>query len=354
MQVPSESQSGARYRSQPGHKFACEQSWCILSSWKPGYCRRRAGQWWQIHKIYYSTRSGRIDGNGVNSRVCIIVKTQASSSSSISSSQITSALYLLLARTIPMFARRLGSVRPARTSVDQCMRPRVRRFALALRTIRCAPYVTISDPPKPGESSRISLAHPKDPSNQPIPAQGSPFTPPPSPSTPPPSTDGTMVEASAPPGDGVNPLPPPDASVPAKFDHPPTDPQTGLSLPVSPPVHINPPFHTHKFFSVLEKSFPTPIARNLMRVSRALLVDRIGRVKRDALTTQDLEAVSCVPGRLRDLSLKACIVPSKRTYSEPPSLSCGQRQLSLPGTRPLPCVRRLLRSDGRWTPWATA
>ncbi|RDX53128.1 hypothetical protein OH76DRAFT_71396 [Lentinus brumalis] len=192
-----------------------------------------------------------------------------------------------------MFARRLGSVRPARTSVDQCMRPRVRRSALALRTIRCAPYVTISDPPKPGESSRISLAHPKDPSNQPIPAQGSPFTPPPSPSTPPPSTDGTMVEASAPPGDGVNPLPPPDASVPAKFDHPPIDPQTGLSLPhapVSPPVHINPPFHTHKFFSVLEKSFPTPIARNLMRVSRALLVDRIGRVKRDALTTQDLEA----------------------------------------------------------------
>lgn len=29
-----------------------------------------------------------------------------------------------------------------------------------------------------------------------------------------------------------------------------------------------------------------------MRVTRALLVDRIGRVKRDALTVQDLESVS--------------------------------------------------------------
>lgn len=52
----------------------------------------------------------------------------------------------------------------------------------------------------------------------------------------------------------------------------------------------NPPFDTYRFFSELEKTFPTPTARSLMRATRALLVDRIGRVKREGLTVKDLES----------------------------------------------------------------
>ncbi|KAN0097373.1 hypothetical protein V8E55_001819 [Tylopilus felleus] len=56
-----------------------------------------------------------------------------------------------------------------------------------------------------------------------------------------------------------------------------------------PPQYTAPPFHTHAFFRALEHSFPTPTARSLMRATRALLVDRIGRVKRDGLTVKDLD-----------------------------------------------------------------
>ncbi|OCH93608.1 hypothetical protein OBBRIDRAFT_811059 [Obba rivulosa] len=56
------------------------------------------------------------------------------------------------------------------------------------------------------------------------------------------------------------------------------------------PAYSNPPFHTHQFFTALERTFPTPVARNLMRATRALLVDRIGRVRREALTVKDLES----------------------------------------------------------------
>ncbi|KAH9062056.1 hypothetical protein EDB87DRAFT_1543507, partial [Lactarius vividus] len=54
-------------------------------------------------------------------------------------------------------------------------------------------------------------------------------------------------------------------------------------------TYQNPPFDTHAFFSVLDKTFPTPTARSLMRATRALLVDRIGKVKRDGLTYKDLD-----------------------------------------------------------------
>jgi hypothetical protein len=43
---------------------------------------------------------------------------------------------------------------------------------------------------------------------------------------------------------------------------------------------------------VLEKTFPKQTARSLMRATRALLVDRIGKVKRDGLTHKDLDNVS--------------------------------------------------------------
>ncbi|KIY51578.1 hypothetical protein FISHEDRAFT_7127, partial [Fistulina hepatica ATCC 64428] len=54
-------------------------------------------------------------------------------------------------------------------------------------------------------------------------------------------------------------------------------------------TYIAPPFHTHSFFKELEKTFPRPKAESLMRATRALLVDRIGRVRSDALAVKDLD-----------------------------------------------------------------
>jgi hypothetical protein len=51
------------------------------------------------------------------------------------------------------------------------------------------------------------------------------------------------------------------------------------------------PFHTYKLFIALEQTFPTPIARTLMRSTRNLLVDRISKVQRDALDVKDLDNV---------------------------------------------------------------
>ncbi|KAF9226484.1 hypothetical protein BS17DRAFT_485735 [Gyrodon lividus] len=56
-----------------------------------------------------------------------------------------------------------------------------------------------------------------------------------------------------------------------------------------PAPYTAPPFHTHAFFAALERTFPTPTARSLMRATRALLVDRVGRVRREGLTTKDLD-----------------------------------------------------------------
>lgn len=64
------------------------------------------------------------------------------------------------------------------------------------------------------------------------------------------------------------------------------------SGPISPSTYQSPPFHTHQFFKVLEETFPTATARSLMRATRALLVDRIGRVQREGLTNKDLDNVS--------------------------------------------------------------
>ena len=56
-------------------------------------------------------------------------------------------------------------------------------------------------------------------------------------------------------------------------------------------VYTPPPFDTHHFFAVLEKTFSAMTANSLMRATRALLVDRLGRVRREALTQKDLENV---------------------------------------------------------------
>ncbi|KAF8913837.1 hypothetical protein CPB84DRAFT_1757678, partial [Gymnopilus junonius] len=57
----------------------------------------------------------------------------------------------------------------------------------------------------------------------------------------------------------------------------------------SSPTYSAPPFHTHAFFAALEKTFAEQTARSLMRATRALLVDRIGRVRREGLTVKDLD-----------------------------------------------------------------
>ncbi|KAI0334782.1 hypothetical protein GY45DRAFT_1046812 [Cubamyces sp. BRFM 1775] len=195
-----------------------------------------------------------------------------------------------------MLMRKLQPLRNPIICGHECLRPRLPRSVLRLRHARTAPYVTISDPPIAPGASSISLAHPRDPSNQGGPSSppSSSGPPPPDPPSPSPSQTASPQQEPADPQDNTTPPSSPESvSVPARFVHPPIDPRTNLPLPqapVSPPYHVNPPFNTHKFFAALEASFPTPIARNLMRVTRALLVDRIGRVKRDALTVQDLES----------------------------------------------------------------
>ncbi|KAI0959748.1 hypothetical protein AcW1_004487 [Taiwanofungus camphoratus] len=147
----------------------------------------------------------------------------------------------------------------------------------------------ISDPPADPSSPSlsVSLAHPKDPANQPSssPAASSSSSVPQPQSTPPPndasasSSSNILIPACPPP-------PPP----------PPSPPHTNLPSPhqatniATPLTYVNPPFHTHQFFVALERSFPTPTARSLMRATRALLVDRLGRVRRDALTVKDIES----------------------------------------------------------------
>ncbi|KAI0301826.1 hypothetical protein B0F90DRAFT_251858 [Multifurca ochricompacta] len=79
---------------------------------------------------------------------------------------------------------------------------------------------------------------------------------------------------------------PPSSSIPPALIEPSTSKAQSHTS-----TYQNPPFDTHAFFSVLAKTFPTPTARSLMRATRALLVDRIGKVKRDGLTYKDLDNV---------------------------------------------------------------
>lgn len=100
------------------------------------------------------------------------------------------------------------------------------------------------------------------------------------------------------PHDGLLTLDPPPAkesspSGSTEGAQPPTSsvPSTLLDASSNVSSYGNPPFHTHAFFTALEKTFPTPTARSLMRATRALLVDRVGRVRREGLTVKDLDNV---------------------------------------------------------------
>ncbi|TFK28803.1 hypothetical protein FA15DRAFT_664864 [Coprinopsis marcescibilis] len=113
----------------------------------------------------------------------------------------------------------------------------------------------MGDPPTAKE---IALTHPKDPG-----LQSAPTSPPatgPSPS----------------PGNGLDP-----------------SPKTGLlssqAGSIHSPSYTSPPFNTHSFFNALERTFPENTARSLMRATRALLVDRIGKVRREGLNVKDLD-----------------------------------------------------------------
>ena len=93
----------------------------------------------------------------------------------------------------------------------------------------------------------------------------------------------------------------------------PNLPSTVVQPTGPPPVHVN-PFHTHVFFTALEKTFPSPVAHTLMAATRGLLVDRILRIRRESLINKDLDNVR------QAISLSAvsqCLPHSKHIYSVP-------------------------------------
>jgi len=101
------------------------------------------------------------------------------------------------------------------------------------------------------------------------------------------TNESRSISLSSNPNDHQSSSPSPSSSSPPAVINPST-----LKTPPHTSTYQNPPFNTHAFFSVLEKTFPKQTARSLMRATRALLVDRIGKVKRDGLTYKDLDNVS--------------------------------------------------------------
>jgi hypothetical protein len=95
------------------------------------------------------------------------------------------------------------------------------------------------------------------------------------------------ISLSSNPDDHQSLSPSPSSSSPPALINP-----SATKAPPQTSTYQNPPFNTHAFFSVLEKTFPKQTARSLMRATRALLVDRIGKVKRDGLTYKDIDNVS--------------------------------------------------------------
>ncbi|ESK97636.1 mitochondrial protein [Moniliophthora roreri MCA 2997] len=122
----------------------------------------------------------------------------------------------------------------------------------------------------PTPSHSVNLAHPMDPS-----AHSSDASDSPPPQPPPPPTQNNVFEDH-------------------KESDSSSDQVTTSNLPTTIPPHgspsySRPPFHTHSFYKALAQTLPEPVALNLMRASRALLVDRIGRVRREGLTVKDLD-----------------------------------------------------------------
>ena len=134
-------------------------------------------------------------------------------------------------------------------------------------------------PSGPGQGSQtISLSHPLDPSNStPLGSTTGPY---------PNSTSKTTASSDSQHNNtAAETLS--SSGVPTPYVYPKS----------SRPAYTNPPFDTYGFFKVLERTFPTPTAKSLMRATRALVVDRIGKVKNEALNMKDLDNVSCTFSR---------------------------------------------------------
>jgi hypothetical protein len=113
---------------------------------------------------------------------------------------------------------------------------------------------------------------------------------------PPPSSQHprAQLEESARPEATSSPDPQSSASTSRSSDQPQDDQPANAILvrELDPSIPRITPFHTYRFFVALEKTFPTPIARTLMKSTRSLLVDRLLRIRREALDVKDMDNVS--------------------------------------------------------------
>lgn len=162
-------------------------------------------------------------------------------------------------------------------------------------------------------SQNISLSHPLDPSNS---------TPTSSPSSTSSNLSGysdTSTSNSSPRNNSPNNTATTDSTVQSGVPAP-------YVYPTSRPSYTHPPFDTYGFFKALEKTFPTPTAQSLMRATRALLVDRIGKVRREALTTKDLDNVC---GAFRELFYHFMRFPVQQAYLFRAALSELHAEMSM-------------------------
>jgi hypothetical protein len=154
--------------------------------------------------------------------------------------------------------------------------PLVSRVVIPIRSV-FRPQIVETIPGQTGDPPpSVLLKHPKDPANFRASASS--------------DAESVIASSTATSSDGGSPPEQPDAPSGRA-------PEDGSSLPVparsnqsnTGPLYTPPPFDTHRFVSELERTFPTQTAQSLMRATRALLIDRLGRVRREALTTKDLE-----------------------------------------------------------------
>ncbi|KXN83692.1 hypothetical protein AN958_00833 [Leucoagaricus sp. SymC.cos] len=125
-------------------------------------------------------------------------------------------------------------------------------------------------------SQTISLSHPLDPSNSTPPSGSNSGSNLGSYST----LDSSSSAQSSPPNTSTAAEPlVHNSGVPTPYVYPTS----------TRPSNTHPPFDTYAFFKALERTFPTPTAQSLMRATRALVVDRIGKVRNEALSAKDLD-----------------------------------------------------------------
>ncbi|KAG2013733.1 hypothetical protein CC2G_010612 [Coprinopsis cinerea AmutBmut pab1-1] len=148
----------------------------------------------------------------------------------------------------------------------------LRRVSLNTHSRRFLNTKSPGNPPQDGLGKEVPLSHPRDPGTQ----SGSSSTN--SAGGPPPPGSGNSTTATK-----GSPIPTGNHIVPH------TGLLSGRSGSFHSPSYTSPPFNTHAFFTALERTFPESTARSLMRATRALLVDRIGRVRREGLTQKDLD-----------------------------------------------------------------